>query len=193
VNIDPTRLNFYIYRYEASRPDASEDSSGISEARACSNANVMPWNYVSYDAASEACTNAGHRLCTRDEWLAACESASGFAYPYGNTYDKTACNGADRGAQSDQPLRVLPTRSLSGCRHPSDLDEALVFDMSGNVKEWTNDSAGTAGDGTPIYIVRGGSFETPKLGLTCQTLLSQALSTTLLPGLGFRCCRDDAP
>jgi Notch-like protein len=193
VHIDHHGLNFYIYRYEASRPDATEDSSGISYARACCNPDVMPWNFVSFEAASEACENAGHRLCTSDEWLAACESASEFLYPYGNTYNKTACNGADHGAQSGQTLTVLPTRSVLSCRHPTDPSDALVFDMSGNVKEWTNDSAGTAGDGTPIYVVRGGSFETPKFGLTCQTVLSQALSTTLLPGLGFRCCRDDAP
>jgi hypothetical protein len=42
-------------------------------------------------------------------------------------------------------------------------------------------------------VVRGGSFESPQLGLTCQTVLSQAVSSAVLPGLGFRCCSDSAP
>ena len=67
-----------------------------------------------------------------------------------------------------------------------------VLDMSGNVKEWTNDPRGTVG-GQTIYVIRGGSYESPELGLTCGTDLSRATADTLLPTLGFRCCNDAGP
>jgi hypothetical protein len=63
------------------------------------------------------------------------------------------------------------------------------------VKEWTSDQRGTTGapDNLPIYVIRGGSRESPELGLTCTTELSQATANTALPTLGFRCCADALP
>jgi iron(II)-dependent oxidoreductase len=94
------------------------------------------------------------------------------------------CNGGDR---MTVPA-ALPTGSLAMC---TSTDGAL--DMSGNVKEWTNDRQGMTSSGSPIYVIRGGSFESPEDGLTCQTMLSQATSDTLLPSLGFRCCSSTPP
>jgi formylglycine-generating enzyme required for sulfatase activity len=75
------------------------------------------------------------------------------------------------------------------------LSPAGAYDLSGNVKEWTSDPQGTSGppNNEAIYVVRGGSYESPRLGLTCQTALSQATASTVLDGLGFRCCSDVAP
>jgi formylglycine-generating enzyme required for sulfatase activity len=61
--------------------------------------------------------------------------------------------------------------------------------MSGNLKEWTDDQPGV----DPIYVVRGGSYQSPEFGLTCQTDLSQATGATVLSTLGFRCCDSDGP
>jgi len=44
-----------------------------------------------------------------------------------------------------------------------------------------------------IYVMRGGSYESPELGLTCGTDLSRATADTLLPTLGFRCCNNAGP
>ncbi len=68
-----------------------------------------------------------------------------------------------------------------------------AYDMSGNLKEWTNDRRGTTAGGSEIYVVRGGSYESPRFGATCATELSRATVDTLLPTVGFRCCRDTAP
>ena len=84
--------------------------------------------------------------------------------------------------------RVEPSGALAMCVSP---DGAL--DLSGNVKEWTADPRGTTSGGARIYVVRGGSHESPELGLTCATDLSRATEDTLLPTLGFRCCDDDGP
>jgi formylglycine-generating enzyme required for sulfatase activity len=188
VQVTHQSHSYYIYAYEASRPDALADQAGISGARACSRSGVQPWNYVSHAAASAACAASGKRLCTGDEWQWACEGATPRSYPYGSTYNADACNGADHDVLDDADggvdNGVLATGSLPSCK--GDLN---IFDLSGNIKEWVNqpDNNGT------IHVIRGGSYESPRLGLTCQTTLSQAVASTVLPGLGFRCCSDDAP
>jgi hypothetical protein len=178
--------NFYIYTYEASRPDASSSTAGITPSRACSKNGVQPWTYVSYAAANAACTSAGKRLCTGDEWQWACEGSGATAYPYGANYAAGSCNGAEHDTASDSGIQnaVIPTGSMNMC-----VSMAGAFDLSGNVKEWVNQ----AGSDSSVHVVRGGSFESPQLGLTCQTVLSQAVSSAVLPGLGFRCCSDSAP
>jgi hypothetical protein len=113
-------------------------------------------------------------------------------YPYGASYLPNQCNGADHDTKPEPPdgpidNAVLATGSMTGCK-----SMAEVFDLSGNVKEWVNqtDSNSSSGD---IFVVRGGSYESPRLGLTCQTALSQQVGSSVLPGLGFRCCSDAAP
>ena len=181
--------SLWMYAYEASRPDASASVSGTTAARACSKPAVLPWTGVSFAVASDACAAAGLRLCTAAEWLSACEGAGATAYPYGASYDTGACNGADNDIDAAAGVQnaLLPAGSVASCA-----SAAGVFDMSGNAKEWTDDLQGTAGSQN-IYAVRGGSYESPEYGLTCQTRLSQAIATTALPSLGFRCCSDAAP
>jgi hypothetical protein len=192
VNIRRGALNFWIYRHEASRPNATGTSGGDSTVRSCSRAGVLPWTNVGYSAASAACAAAGLRLCTGAEWQAACEGAAARAYPYGATYSALTCNGADRDAVPGGMVdhQVSATGALAMC---SSADGAM--DLSGNVKEWTNDTREMTAPPMPrpIYVVRGGSYESPERGLTCQTDLSRATSDTALPTLGFRCCSDTAP
>jgi len=58
-----------------------------------------------------------------------------------------------------------------------------VFDMSGNLKEWT----GTEVD-TDAYRVRGGSYDNVKQGLTCEFDFIAFDEDVEFPNLGFRCC-----
>ncbi len=190
VHITHGGLDFWIYRHEASRPDASAGDQGVSSARACSNADVLPWTFVSYDAAAAACAAGGFRLCTAQEWLATCEGGLSRTYPYDGSYAADSCNGADHDTAAGGAIdnAVLPTADRALCESVDG-----VLDLSGNVKEWTDDGRGQTGEGVDIYVVRGGSYESPELGLTCQTELSQATAPSALPGLGFRCCSDTAP
>ena len=185
-------FDFYIYKYEASRPDSSATEAGISNARACSKSGAQPWSYVTFAAATAACTASGLRLCTAAEWEAACEGAGLTTYPYGGSYAADTCNGTNHDVTPPGPPSgpvdnsVLACGALSSC-----VSTDGVFDMSGNLKEWTNDQQGTSG-GENVYVVRGGSYESPQLGLTCQTTLSQASASTVLPNVGFRCCSTTA-
>jgi MYXO-CTERM domain-containing protein len=175
-----------VFAYEASRPDATDDEAGGSSLRACSKAGVLPWTSVSFETAKTACESAGYRLCSASEWQDACEGASAASYPYGDNYLADSCNGADHDVNSGAGLQnaLLPTGGIASCE-----SLAGAFDMSGNAKEWTDDEEGMVGDQT-LYVVRGGSYQSPELGLRCEVLLSQQIATTVLPTLGFRCCAD---
>lgn len=83
---------------------------------------------------------------------------------------------------------LVPTGSLAMCT-----SDDQVFDLSGNLKEWTNDITGQTPGGTDIAVLRGGAFDTPQHGATCEFRTSRAAIDTILPTIGFRCCSDTAP
>ena len=200
IGIDTNADNFpdfFIDAYEASRPDATVDSAGGAEHRACSTPGVLPWASLSWDEAEAACTAAGKRLCTEAEWELACAGTGGDTYPYGSTYDPDGCNGNDFdqdcgvGADADQ---LLITGFVYGCPTPLASCEqtewtALVandsgtFDMAGNLKEWTATAVGTG-----ARRIRGGAFDSAEQGMTCQFDFVSASEDFFFSNLGFRCC-----
>ncbi len=183
---------FYIYRHEASRPDATANGSGISSSRACGRPGVLPWTSLNFADAYDACLLAGKRLCRADEWLAACAGSAGLSYPYGSAYDPNACNGSDYDADSVAPGNqnfTIPTGAATMCVSPDG-----VYDMSGNAKEWTDDLRGTAGmPPREVYGVRGGAYDSLPQGLPCSFTFPSETVDYLFPNLGFRCCSDTAP
>ncbi len=190
VHVVAGGLDFYIDRYEASRPDADVNgmTAGIVQTTSCSKQGALPWTQVPFATAQAACTAAGLRLCTAAEWGMACAGTAPRTYPYGNMYQGATCNGADFAASH----AILPTGdpSTAMCLSPTN-----VRDMSGNAKEWTNDQQGMTSGAMPqpIYVVRGGAYGSPSVGLTCATTFSQASADTSLPDIGFRCCSTTAP
>jgi hypothetical protein len=175
-----------MFKYEASRPDSSDADAGDSTLRACSKPGVLPWTSVSFESAKAACEAAGYRMCTASEWQDACEGVDSASYPYGDMYGPDSCNGADHDLLGTAGVQnaLLPTGTIAACESP-----AGAVDMSGNAKEWTDDEQDMV-SGQPLYVVRGGSYQSPELGLRCEVLLSQQIATTVLPTLGFRCCAD---
>ena len=94
------------------------------------------------------------------------------------TYQAATCNGADQSSANDN---ILTTGALTSCF----ADHALgdVFDMSGNVREWTK--ARSPGQ-NPI---RGGSSSDLATGISCPLNFSLASDAFFFPNVGFRCCR----
>ncbi len=182
--------DYYIDIYEASRPDATAVDGGVSTARSCSKPGVLPWRSVTFAAAEAACAARGATLCSAPRWQRACEGATNLAYPYGDDFEGGTCNtesfdGVVGGADDDV---LIATGAAASC----DAADGL-FDMSGNVKEWTNDITGQTAGGTNIAVLRGGAYDTPGVGATCDFRSSRAAVTAVLPTVGFRCCRADAP
>jgi hypothetical protein len=210
---------YYIYKFESSRADASAASQGTSTSRACSRAQdgkgglVLPWSGVTWNQADAACRAAGMRLCkvartagniVTDEWGFACQAGQSCAsglYPYACSYNAATCNGADMNLG-----KAVACGSLASCITSGDLDTAStsdqVFDMSGNVAEWTDDRrdildttgspAGAGGD-TTIYTTRGGAFDSFFRGMACDFTGTQLYPTFAYPDTGFRCCSSCPP
>ena len=180
----------YIDVYEASRPDATAAMPGSSAARACSKPAAIPWRAATFATASAACLAAGKTLCSSTQWQAACEGAPATTYPYGDSFGADRCNTESHdgipGGGVDHVL--VPTASMTMCR-----STAGVFDLSGNLKEWTSEVFTGTGGNPDIAVLRGGAYDSPNLGATCQFRSSRATLDTVLPTIGFRCCSLTAP
>jgi protein-disulfide isomerase/uncharacterized membrane protein len=182
-------LDFHIDTFEATLLEGGSARSGVHE---------IPATQMSWFAARDACTAAGKRLCTEEEWVAACQNAppvdddgngafaddmvEGTSYPYADYHNKTRCwDGHSRGTmcgpEQDQPCRPVYTGELPGC-----VSEAGVYDLTGNVEEWVGASAEQA-------VLLGGSFDTSSDHARCYRR-----NDTYGPGFanvrtGFRCCK----
>jgi hypothetical protein len=213
VNVAGAPSEYYIYKYEASRVDAHAASEGSSVVRACSRtkdgagAAVLPWSDVTWNQADVACRAAGMRLCraTRvggavvtDEWGFACQAgqscASGF-YPYGCTYAASTCSGADMGLG-----KAATCGSFASCSTVGTLDTSggdRVYDLSGNLAEWTDDRRDVAdttgtpaggGSASATYTTRGGAFDSFFRGMACDFTGTVLHPTFAFADTGFRCC-----
>ena len=162
---------FCIDRYEDSLVERHEDgglepwSPYTSPADghvflAQSVAGVTPQGYISGAQAERACVAVHKRLCRPVEWRQACGGSEGFAYPYGPEHVAGKCH--DTGVNPMLALHaaelktgwgplalnnprlnqldgtVAKTGAFPGCVNDYD-----VYDMVGNLDEWTADPNGT--------------------------------------------------
>jgi formylglycine-generating enzyme len=161
-----------------------------------------PVTFVDWCDAVAFCQWAGGRLCggtggapydsmyaanaSISEWYNACSAGGALAYPYGNTYEPSACNGRDF-AEAGTPS-PLPVGSLASCVGGED----GLFDMSGNVFEWdTGCEFDSTNPNNSLCAYRGGGYASSNDELGC-TEAATILITTTLPTIGFRCCADPA-
>jgi len=188
-----------VMQYEASRPDAASGDAGTVETHACSNPNVRPWTNVTWPQARDACCALnpsgtcgarGWRLCDSSTWEQACEASAGTcSWSYASSCTTSApmtCNGEEfdsSGAPGDQDA-VFDTMSTAfpAC-YANWLAAGRIYDLSGNVKEWTNTSP-TAG----VHEIRGGAYNNVEQGRTCSFDFTVGDNSFLFPNTGFRCC-----
>jgi formylglycine-generating enzyme len=156
----------------------------------------LPVNYLDWCDAYSYCAWAGKRLCgaigggetyygdlddpLKDEWFAACTDGNTNVYPYGSTYNPTACNGVDAGNEM-----LVPAGSLPLCQ----VGATGLYDMSGNVFEWVNACDNWTGELDTCYT-RGGSYFSDASVMRCRTASTRNERNTMRPSVGFRCCKD---
>ncbi|HEV8320108.1 MAG TPA: SUMF1/EgtB/PvdO family nonheme iron enzyme [Myxococcota bacterium] len=191
---------FCIDRFEASlegwSPYFNPPGTPPPPARALRGA--VPQAYISGAQAAAACAAAGKRLCTDAEWLRACQGPSGNTYPYGDTLMPGICNDArdvhpaveyfgttDPSIWSmlDHPcLDQLPDSLDRSGDNPGCVTAEGVYDLMGNLHEWTADPAGT---------FRGGFYvDTVLNGPGCLYATTAHDTAYWDYSTGFRCCAD---
>jgi len=161
---------------------------------------AIPQGYIGGDVAQDACEAAGKRLCTATEWMRACQGPEGWTWPYGNTYDATACNDTYPGGHpvtdyfgtstgvwdsvhmndpgiNQQPDTVDPSGANARC-----VSYDGIYDLHGNLHEWIADSAGTFKGG--FYADADTNGDGCYYTTTAHSVTYHDYST------GFRCCMD---
>ncbi|MFH1438902.1 MAG: SUMF1/EgtB/PvdO family nonheme iron enzyme [Pseudomonadota bacterium] len=148
---------------------------------AVSRTSVLPARNTSFNQASAACANSGKRICALDEWDRACEGGEKRKFPYGELFKKEACNCVELYGDP-RKSELKPTGSMPECKTPDG-----VFDMSGNLWEWTDGKDQTGN----LRLLRGGGYSNQEYLLHCRTK-DNAFQPVDTPydGYGFRCCKD---
>lgn len=169
--------------------------------KARSKKGVYPQGYISQKESEAACNEAGKRLCTDKEWVRACRGKKDTQFPYGDEREPRVCNdtkavsplnhffgkledsekyGSEK--MNDPRLNQLPgTLTKTGARTKCKTSEG-VFDMVGNLHEWTADPAGT---------FRGGYYlDTTINGDGCGYKTTAHVASYHDYSTGFRCCKD---
>jgi formylglycine-generating enzyme required for sulfatase activity len=132
---------------------------------------------VSYQDAEEYAQWVGKRLPTKEEWERASRGNAGLTYPWGNDYNPNCANGKDNQQSTGT---TMPVGSF-----PYDRSSFGVFDMAGNVREWT--SSPYSANSQRWKMVKGGSFEDGAGGLSSYAKVKGTIPEA---NLGFRCVKD---
>jgi formylglycine-generating enzyme len=178
------------------------NGTGSLRAHAMSWPYSTPAGYTSGEMARDACAAAGKRLCSLPEWVTACRGERQTTYPYGDRYIQNACNvfrdehpahllhGAFSTGLLDPRLNQVdyegkpllqPTGASERCQ--SRWGDDAVYDMVGNVDEWTDDPDGTFVGGFYSRATRNG----------CDARVSSHAVSYFDYSIGVRCCKDPEP
>lgn len=157
---------------------------------------VYPWIMVSWYEAEDLCADEGKRLCAEDEWTFACEGEEATPYPYGYTRDPGACisdgqwrafsesamrprDGAGAMAEMDRLWQGFPSGAQPRCK-----SSFGVYDMTGNIDEWTR----TSREGERPSILKGGYWGPVRT--RCRPATRSHDENHIFYQQGFRCCAD---
>lgn len=149
---------------------------------------------TSFLEATALCGAQGKRLCTEDEWTFACEGSDALPYPYGFDRDDDACvidrrnpafdehalrdRDADRFARElDRLWQGETSGARPRCRSPFG-----VYDMTGNVDEWTVSVRATG----RRSIMKGGYWG--RIRARCRPSTRAHGEDFVFYQQGFRCC-----
>jgi sulfatase modifying factor 1 len=159
----------------------------------------LPLVVVTYSEARAYCKKANERLCNETEWTFACEGEEGVPYPYGYERDSSACvidilaagpdkdtfrprNSAHTAAGIDFAWHGKRSGESPRCKSPFG-----VYDMTGNVDEWTQNTRKYGYE----MILKGGHWGPARQ--RCRPATRGHGPYYLRYDEGFRCCADAPP
>jgi eukaryotic-like serine/threonine-protein kinase len=180
---------------KASNPDDADYAEVWgSRCNAKRGADDHPQNCVTAAQAEAYCAFVGARLPSEAEWELAARGANGRRYAWGG--GAPACDVAcfDRNVGCREP--GVEVQSCSAGSYAQDRTEELVYDLAGNVSEWTADGFGEPSGGADpkrspagARVVRGASFFDGETALVATHRFSVAAEAALVT-VGFRCAAD---
>lgn len=152
----------------------------------------FPLLFVNWIEANELCEADGKRLCTETEWTFACEGEEATPYPYGYVRDPDACV-VDKTwipyypkafATLDGTMHELDRlwKGIASGTQPRCKSVFGVYDMVGNVDEWTRSSSPK---GRPS-VLKGGYWG--KVRTRCRPSTRAHGELHAFYQQGLRCC-----
>jgi formylglycine-generating enzyme required for sulfatase activity len=149
----------------------------------------FPVSNLTLDDAKAYCEWAGGRLPTEAEWERAARGPENFSFPWGNVYDPSKSNTNDMNFNGLVEVGSFET----------DKSGYGVYDMMGNVQEWTNDRLRpypkSKARNNPaftgrfrLYALRGSSFAFK--GSSMNLMTRSGYPAKAQYGTGFRCAKD---
>ncbi|MBI5237053.1 MAG: SUMF1/EgtB/PvdO family nonheme iron enzyme [Deltaproteobacteria bacterium] len=158
-----------------------------------------PASDLTWHDANEYCKWAGKRLATEEEWEKAARGTDGRKFPWGDEWKKDMANTAEystaRQILGDEKYThtVAETGTFRG-----DVSPYGVYDMAGNVMEWTSSwykpypGSDLKRDtfGEKLRVMRGGSWMTDALPFSFTFNRHMSLPDAEDPHFGTRCAKD---
>jgi formylglycine-generating enzyme required for sulfatase activity len=174
---------FYIDKYEVTN---QEFKAIFKEYTFESGKENCPAVGVSWEEADAYARAVGKRLPTEEEWEKAARGTDGREYPWGNNFDPSLCNSAEKPTLGTEDVgKYRGGASPYGC-----------MDMAGNVYEWTSSWYNAYPGNTSIEkdygqifkVLRGGSYTSNKYDLRCASRDYDRMKSSKTD-YGFRCAR----
>ena len=150
-----------------------------------------PMNGVSWFDADDYCHWVGKRLPTEEEWEKAARGTDGRQWPWGN--DLNSLKNLKANTQEAGIGWTTPVGS-----YPEGVSPYGVYDMAGNVMEWTSSwyepysGSGLKQDefGTRYKVLKGGAWENSSVPFARSAYRHSVAPKWDHPGHGFRCASD---
>lgn len=178
-DLPTTQMHFCIDRYEY--PNKKGKNPIV----------VVTWN-----EAKALCETDHKRLCSEDEWMFACEGEEASPYPNGYERDARACvidrpwrpfsqaamvprDGDNARVEMDRLWQGEPSGARPACK-----SSFGVYDLTGNVDEWTRSTQSTG----YASVLKGGYWGPVRA--RCRPATRAHDETFVAYQQGFRCCAD---
>jgi len=172
--IDQTEVTNAMYakcvQSDYCQPPESNESYTRDSYYGNSEFDNYPVIQVDWNKAKAYCDWAGRRLPTEAEWEKAARGEDGNIYPWGSEFDGTRVNFCDKNCPYTWAINTFDDGFADTSpvdNYPKGASPYGVFDMAGNVWEWTSDWYDTYPGGDPnarsqygqkYRVFRGGSW-----------------------------------